>query len=391
MITIYLLYVIILYIDLVNTCLFNYNTKNIIYADIVQLSNSLNIIVNLGNHNLKYLELDMCLPYSYTTRYYYRMDTSPTEVNYGMKEIDYQNQTLEYFDLSDIISFNISKLSNQQMKLYQNKKFNFYFFPNATFLRYDSISLAFNNNQYDSHNIVNLLYNDNMISKKSFAIESYGLFSKGKLFFGGFYSKLKPYALPIPVDPHKNEWNILCDKIIVNTVKYNYNVNIVFNSKIQVMTVSKRFLDKLNKELFDNQCDYKGEKSFVCKENDLTKKIRKIMFVFGNKIVEVDINDFITIEDKLWTLNFGIVDNEGDVEEWFFGIDIIRQLTVEFDYDEKKVVFYEEKPFKQIGINGEIIECVEEKGVIKGLYMGVICINIINIIMFIIYRNFYLK
>jgi hypothetical protein len=50
------------------------------------------------------------------------MDTSPTEVNYGMKEIDYQNQTLEYFDLSDIISFNISKLSNQQMKLYQNKK-----------------------------------------------------------------------------------------------------------------------------------------------------------------------------------------------------------------------------------------------------------------------------
>ena len=217
------------------------------------------------------------------------------------------------------------------MKLYQNKKFNFYFFPNATLLRYDSISLAFNNNQYDSHNIVNLLYNDNMISKKAFAIESYGLFSKGKLFFGGFYSKLKPYSLPIPVDPHKNEWNILCDKIIVNTVEYNNNVNIVFNSKIQVMTVSKRFLDKLNKELFDNQCDYKGGKLFVCKGNDLIKKIRIIMFVFGNKIVEVDINDFITIEGKLWNLNFGIVDNEGDVEEWFFGIDIIRQLTVEFD------------------------------------------------------------
>lgn len=261
-------------------------------------------------------------------------------------------------------SYSFAHLSSSS---YSIDKFMFYY-PQInipTEIGYDSIGSGFYYNNI-SFSLVHMFYQRNYISQISFGFIPKSLF-KGIIYFGKLPPNLKTvkhsykHILPI-VNPKLTEWNVQLKSI--NYGKYPVDSNnhlIYFDSGETYICVPFNFIHYLNKEYFstyiqERKCEYveshlELSHYFYCKCKDINN-FKSIVFNFGNKInIELTKNDLF--EKDLTTCYFILrychIKNNNNT--FVFGNSFFSLFPIEFNYETKSVIIYNDIPFRKNILN----------------------------------------
>ena len=311
-------------------CFNGYLTKTIILT-FRELSNSYNLVVDLGISKQKYFELDLKTPYNWAIQRYYDKRNSKS---YGFETVffrDFGDITME--KLSDHL---IIKEGGINIEI-----FNFYY--SDKFLSFDSISFAHSFKNIN-HSLVHTLYNNKQIDQLGFGFSSSNVVIFGEMYLGemkvnsGYTMKGRCNAINDTI-----EWSCKLNEVIINNIKYNEILSNYFQTNEKKILVPKSFMKILQEIYFDQylksgDCSLDlrlGYHTYICKRHTLNF-FPKLIFHFDNLILPFEPRDLVYNYER--TVVFLIEENKND--EWVFGISFFKKYAPYISYENNSVSFY---------------------------------------------------
>lgn len=228
------------------------------------------------------------------------------------------------------------------------------------------------------NSIIHHAFNQGLISKRRFRIETSSLAGKiGKLFFGDFsgyysYSTNHYHFYHCPVKVKKDDWNCNLNYIIIGKINmdhhltknskgfYGYQIDldstnhyysdtpVYFSSIDNYLFVPNTFIEWLRNNFFKEQIESKNckeisiekdMKGFECNSTGISN-LNKINFVFESFALMIHPRWRLFTEDKGTDKFIFIIVHKGQYEKWLFGLMFIKNEIMFFDYDSDEVIFY---------------------------------------------------
>lgn len=309
-----------------------------------QISGAYNIEFKIGEgEESKYFEINLELPFSFASSYYYRKKLSKSVLTYETTQIEVENQLTTAEHLLDHLTL-LSPTGNNITV----QNFHFYY-VNDILDVYDSLSLSYKSKK-EEFSLIHTLYDNNQIGHKKFGMKEDG-FKEGTLYLGGFpndtVNTMNNYTCKINTE--YDSWGCRLTKVIVGNDVYDNDEYALLQGNDRRVKVPSKFFNYLKEKYFNEY-----EKEGVCRYRQIlrfnfyeclynkTDNFPSFTFVFDNfSLPFEDKQLYRKVEyDNNTYKQFLIEENIIEPTKWQFGIPLFRQYPVLFDYDNSSVTFY---------------------------------------------------
>lgn len=333
-------------------CLSN---ENILSVEYIRIMNSFSMGVILGEkHQKSYLEIDMSLDYLWVTPYIYNNEISSTRIMKTEYELQFRNKEIQCQMIRDQLI-----LPNDNNNNIITKDFTFFLIPHEEVYETDSIGLGLKYDDKMGTNLVHVLKREKIIDKMTFAFVGESR-NYGHLYFGGIpksviQEKKLYHIAKAKVDESFNTWGFNLSHIIFtyknqsNIIYINNEYSYINSKKAQVyapMTFISYFNQTIMKDYFeDGSCTYipfESKYLFTCKAT-VAENFPNIAFIVDNIKIEISGKDLFDQSLNQFYFIFRI--NEININQWMFGSDFLSEYITQFDYENKEITFYSDKPF----------------------------------------------
>lgn len=283
---------------------------------------------------------------SWTFKYFYHYSESTTSTVVGedyLSEFSYVPKQPAK-EVLDTITF----LDNEKENELKVNNFRFYSADITSISREFNHGVAFAFQIDEKFSLVHLLYNSGLISRRAFAFSPNNYTGNptiNYIIYGGMPEKDTVNAKAKGnCDALEDEkaWSCKINKIsFKNHSDYQANTKIIFNPYTDAFVFTSEFYDLFTRffyadEIKDGMCfDNDLTNHFVCKDKYF-KKEGNISFSIGDFEMTFDINSLF---GKSKTHTYSSFLKGTDV--FVMGAPFLNYFAIEFDYEDKKVSFYE--------------------------------------------------
>ena len=358
--------------------------NNIISHVLGDLQTGYYVIIPFGKEKMtKYFSIDLAFPYSFLSMLFH----SANESEPMFKEISGSMITIDNQTYSTVLYSVLTYLSDDFIPI---EDFHIHYTPNPGIKKSDS--LTFSHRAIESLSLLHSLYQQNKIDRLQFGmyVNRVGYYREGKIMFGGLTKEVieqNPYSASCKAKADTETWGCSLDvvKFYLNNVSYTY-IN-TYKSSFQTnecrILVPDNFIEHLKTTLFKDYidkkmcvyADYGMNKRFKCRcDNKLTHTFPNITFRFNNNYFTLGYRELF--QQYMDGCAFIIEGNTNGRADWIFGTGFLSNYVELFDYESDTITFYSEHPFT---LDGDI-KHIEYREIIQYLYMGIIVIEIIEII-----------
>ena len=311
--------------------------------------------------------------FSIVTNFFFKLD-SLTLFNKGNQTIKIGSNKIEAFQLSDTLYL---QRGSVETKI---NSFNFYHVKDTYTITISNVlSFAFKYDNLD-YSLIHQLYRRNDIPKLGFYL------SYSEMYLGGlpqndiFKSIYNATILVNNNDKYKDEiswggnlkyiyFNNDANKGISND-KYAY-----FNPNTYFIYAPNKFMEYLNETIMnklinENICGYiKDAKEYVyqCRCSSIDN-FPSFNFIFDKYSFQLTKEELFS-QDLLMCL-FKIKENQED--KWKFGTSFLDKFPAYYDYENKTITFYNEKPFKSVDLGTQNVKSFK-------IRFDILIINIIQL------------
>ena len=342
---------------------------DIIPIQFLQVSGAYGIKVFMGDPpQVKYYTINLALPFNFASNRYYSKQHSLSVQIHERRNIQVEDIVGTVDHLSDTII--LLTIKNESIKLHN---FNFYDYIER-FDIYDSLSFSYK--QTDNFSLIQLLYDNGVITERKFGIIE-TKYKEGILYLGGFDNNItnkKNYTCGI--NKEMSEWNCRLSKVYLGNKEYDNDEDAILQGNDKRILVPRKFFIFLKENVFslyekNNTCRLRNMMRYHfydCLYNE-TIYFPNITFQFDTFKLQIDYKWlYEKIEYKNVTYRqFYIEENHINSSQWQFGIPLFRQYPTLFNYDNSSITFYYNDEDNKIS-NSTIKEIVIINSIVLSLF-----------------------
>lgn len=295
------------------------------------------------------IQLSLSYPRSWVSPAFYKVTESSTSKKIKEKVQFRSNTTMnmEGFEVTDLYVINQTKIEN----------FDFFVLRSGIIFQFGIISLA-HNFEDEKYSLIHTLKNRELIDYSSFGF-TFGDSKKGKIYFGKFPAEDFPNHIQssCPVDEREDKpkdfWSCNLQKVMLEykgkELSYpNENRYSRFSLSSRIYAPDE-FLSFLKKNQFheaikNNECQLSDLKVFECNP-EVIETFGDLYFFFNNVGHKIK-NEDLWVQTKRgyeYRISGGYKIYSGFMNDWYIGISFLKDLNIEFDYEEQKINFYSNK------------------------------------------------
>lgn len=332
----------------------------------------------------KYFQLSIDVPFSWSASFFHSLEEGDSIKLIKNESISLHGQELKASLFKTQLLITAPTTTGVRIK-----EFYYYFVhEKLNFSVTDSISLALNYKN-DSFNIVNYLYNSNLIKSQTFSITISEKYQVGKISFGGVpdvVNKTYPYRSKVFVDQSRPSWGAELKKVRVGDFIYDKRDEFYLFTNRKGIYAPDSFMNFFNHVYGDQlikegKCEYRSTRKWeklVC----LCREIENLKISFDFYLGETP---FYFTKDELFPkfadfsneCTFQVEKNLMDSRGWAFGIQLLLKYPSLFDYSNKSITFFSKEKF-------EVKDTHEKIYVRKTLLKGVSIVLLISCIILLV-------
>ena len=316
----------------------------IIHSDILVQRKQDSLLMAVGNTTYSiYVDIDLVQNKTWFSKRRFDESVLFSDKNKGITEITIKNKKYTFNIVKDKWKFREDKIEVD---------FTFLFLNQELLNSIDIVSFAYKMD--DEYSIIQSLYNNHHIEKRSFAITKIEQSYQISMYFGGIPIEQIGIqkSLKCPVQANYPTWGCILNQISFNSNKIfpkHINEYAYFQTNIYPILAPEDFFDYIYENVFYNQfkeklCFYDQEdnkKIIVCYCNS-TSNFPGMYFHFGNGSLYLD-NEILFhhyYRDQCsFIIEKNYIDNEND-KKWIFGNVFLLLFDNLFDYDNNEITFY---------------------------------------------------
>lgn len=294
------------------------------------------------------LHMDLINDITYMNKSIFIKDKSQTFITQKDELLQLNNKTIP-----SCLSTDKFRILSETVEI---EEFYFYYIESIVNPPYDG-AIGLSPHSYLSNlSFISQLYDNNLISNKSFGIHFIREYN-GNIFFGGIpYDILKDYPFSFSCQQNLNEslWGCILKKVYLNNNKeYEYGKIAYFNLNDTSGLVPLSFIHYLNETFFNpfypqRRCIYYEYKNYVyiwCR-CEVINIFPNITFAFENEI-EITLNGkdiFVQSEGDCYLLMKSRTENNN---EWCFGYFFMLKNMLLFNYENNEMRIYSKNILKK--------------------------------------------